>query len=86
MGPSADYDGEHGGVDYRPHDDADFVLLGADESAVPAVAGILERMPAGTRGEAFLEVPSPQDRLDLVKPEGVRVTWLAREGGRTAND
>ncbi|MFI6078546.1 siderophore-interacting protein [Actinoplanes sp. NPDC051343] len=81
MGPSADYDGEHGGVDYRPHDDdAGFVLIGADETAVPAVAGILERMPADARGEAYLEVPSPDDRLDLRKPDGVRVTWLAREG------
>lgn len=80
MGPSADHDGEHGGVDYRPHADADFVLLGADESAVPAVAGILERMPPETRGEAFLEVPTSDDRLELRKPPGVRVTWLAREG------
>lgn len=80
MGPSADYDGEHGGVDYRPHEDADFVLLGADETAVPAVAGILERMPADARGEAYLEVPGADDRLDLRKPGGVRVTWLAREG------
>jgi len=80
MGPSADYDGVHGGVDYRPHADADFVLLGGDETAVPAVAGILERMPADARGEAYLEVPSPDDRLDLRKPDGVRVTWLARQG------
>jgi NADPH-dependent ferric siderophore reductase len=80
MGPSADYDGVHGGVDYRPHDDTGFVLIGADESAVPAVAAILERMPAEARGEAYLEVPSPDDRLDLRKPDGVRVTWLAREG------
>jgi NADPH-dependent ferric siderophore reductase len=79
MGPSADYDGVHGGVDFRPHADAGFVLLGADETAVPAAAAILERMPAGARGEAYLEVPRPEDRLDLRKPEGVRVTWLPRE-------
>jgi NADPH-dependent ferric siderophore reductase len=80
MGPDADHDGVHGGVDYRPHDDAGFVFLGGDETAVPAVAAILERMPAGTRGEAYLEVPDPGDRLELARPPGVQVTWLAREG------
>jgi NADPH-dependent ferric siderophore reductase len=80
MGPNADHDGIHGGIDFRPHDDADFVLLGGDETAVPAIAAILERMPAGARGEAYLEVPEPSDRLELARPLGVQVTWLAREG------
>lgn len=80
MGPDAGDDSVHGGIDYRPHDDADFVLLGGDETAVPAIAAILERMPADTRGEAYLEVPSLEDRLELTRPLGVQVTWLAREG------
>jgi NADPH-dependent ferric siderophore reductase len=81
MGPNADHDGVHGGVDYRPADTADFVLLGGDETAVPAIAAILERMPADTRGEVYLEVPSPDDRLEIGGPDGVRVNWLARDGG-----
>jgi NADPH-dependent ferric siderophore reductase len=80
MGPNADFAGVHGGVDYRPGDNAEFVLLGGDESAVPAIAAILERMPPGARGEAYLEVPYPGDRLELQKPDGVRVTWLPRLG------
>jgi NADPH-dependent ferric siderophore reductase len=80
MGPNADRDGVHGGVDYRPGGAADFVLLGGDETAVPAIAAILERMPADARGEVYLEVPSPDDRLELGGPDGVRVNWLAREG------
>lgn len=80
LGPDAQFSGDHGGLDYRPSDAADFILLGGDETAVPAIAAILERMPAGVRGEAFLEVPSPADRLPLRAAHGVRVTWLPRNG------
>jgi NADPH-dependent ferric siderophore reductase len=80
MGPNADHDGVHGGVDYRPGDNAEFVLLGGDETAVPAIAAILERMPADARGEVYLEVPFAGDRLEIGGPDGVRVNWLAREG------
>lgn len=80
MGPSADYDGVHGGLDFRPGADAAFLFLGGDESAVPAISSILERLPGDARGEAYLEVPTAADRLDLRAPPGVRVTWLPREG------
>lgn len=54
------------------------LLLGADETAVPAVASILERLPADARGTAVLEVPAAGDFLDLAAPPGVTVRWYAR--------
>lgn len=80
MGPDADHDGLHGGVDFRPPAQTECILLGGDETAVPAISSILACLPADTVGEALLEVPTAADELDLEKPDGVRVTWLARDG------
>jgi NADPH-dependent ferric siderophore reductase len=81
MGPDAGYAGEHGGVEFRPPADAGCLLLAGDETAVPAIAAILERLPADTRGEALLEVPYAGDALPLTAPAGVTVSWLGRDGG-----
>ena len=55
------------------------LLLAADETAVPAVAVILEGLPADATGHVFLEVPTAADALPLAAPAGVQVTWLPRE-------
>ncbi|MGH3683082.1 MAG: siderophore-interacting protein, partial [Natronosporangium sp.] len=76
VGPDAGYDGDHGGVEFRPPAAAGQVLVAGDETAVPAVAAILERMPRGLTGEVLLEVPEPADALSVQPPSGVRVSWL----------
>jgi NADPH-dependent ferric siderophore reductase len=78
VGPDRGHDGPHGGLEFRPPARLDTTLLAGDETAVPAIAAILERLPADTRGEALLEVPHADDALDVEAPAGVRVTWLAR--------
>jgi NADPH-dependent ferric siderophore reductase len=80
MGPNAEHDGVHGGIDFNPPARAGALLLGGDETAVPAVTSILARLPAGATGEALLEVPTADDVLGLDAPAGVRVTWLPRDG------
>ncbi|WP_305785499.1 siderophore-interacting protein [Symbioplanes lichenis] len=80
LGPNADFAGEHGGIDFRPPAHTGCLLLGGDETAVPAIASILERLAPDAKGEALLEVPESGDLLDLVAPPGVRVTWLPRNG------
>jgi len=80
MGPNADHDGVHGGIDFHPPARTGCLLLGGDETAVPAIASILARLDADAVGEALLEVPTAADRLGLVAPAGVRVTWLPRDG------
>lgn len=47
---------------------------------MPAISAILEGLPAGTPAEALLEVPTPDDVLDVTVPLGVSVTWLPRCG------
>jgi len=68
-----------GGIEFVPGT-ADRLLLVGDETAVPAVAGILAGLDPGARGAAFLEVPVSGDVQSVEHPEGVSVTWLPRDG------
>lgn len=57
---------------------APLMFLLADDTGLPAVAAILETLPADQKGEVLLEVQTPADELDLVHPAGMRVRWLHR--------
>jgi NADPH-dependent ferric siderophore reductase len=81
LGPNAAHPGPYGGIDFVPPAHADRLLLAGDETAVPAIASILERLPCDARGEALLEVPVTGDeRLAIDPPPGVTVRWLPRDG------
>ena len=80
LGPNADAVGPHGGVDFVPPATTDRLLIAGDETALPAIAGILERLPADARGEVVIEMPTSLDVLELTAPEGVTVRWHGRDG------
>jgi NADPH-dependent ferric siderophore reductase len=69
----------YGGIEWDPAPGRRLLLAG-DETALPAVAAILEQVPAASRGTAFVEVPYAADVQDLDHPVGVEVVWLPREG------
>ncbi|MEV4122300.1 siderophore-interacting protein [Micromonospora sp. NPDC049645] len=77
VGPDAGYDGNHGGVEFR-QSTGDALLLAGDETAVPAISSICERLPLDARGTVVLEVPDAADVLPLVAPPGIEVRWLPR--------
>ncbi|MEN0129608.1 MAG: siderophore-interacting protein [Brevundimonas sp.] len=79
-GPNASAVGPHGGVDFVPPAVTDRLLIAGDETALPAIAGILERLPADARGEALIEMPTSYDHFDLAAPAGMTVRWLGRDG------
>ncbi len=60
--------------------DADWYVLGCDETGLPAASRILERMAPGTRGAAFIEVADKSERQEISHPEGVAMTWIYRDG------
>ncbi len=60
---------------------SDWVLLAADESGLPAVAGILRDLPRDTVGHAFIKLFDARDRQELQSPAGVAVHWLERDPG-----
>ncbi|MBD7995810.1 siderophore-interacting protein [Arthrobacter sp. Sa2CUA1] len=70
----------YGGIEWRPGL-ARHVLLAGDETAVPAVASILENLPEGVTGHALLEIPDETDAQPISTRSGVVITWLPR-GGR----
>jgi NADPH-dependent ferric siderophore reductase len=72
---------DNGGVDFRPPHGTDWVLITADETALPAVANILAWLPAGTRAKVWIEVPHPDDRTDLPTKADAEITWLVRGTG-----
>ncbi|MFK3984435.1 siderophore-interacting protein [Micromonospora sp. NPDC050397] len=80
LGPNQDHLGDHGGREFQQTGDAHAILLAGDETAVPAICAILERLPPSTQGEVLLEVPYPDDILPCVVPPLVSVSWLARSG------
>lgn len=79
LGPDARWEGPHGGVDFHAPEGAELLIAG-DETALPAIAAILEDLPITARGKAFVEVPEAADAMALDAPEDVEVVWLARGG------
>ncbi|GLS46350.1 siderophore-interacting protein [Methylobacterium brachythecii] len=59
---------------------ASWHLLAGCETALPAIARILEGMAPDARGEVFLEVAGPEEEIPLAKPAGVALRWLHRDG------
>jgi NADPH-dependent ferric siderophore reductase len=59
---------------------ASWHLLAGCETALPAIARILEGMAPDARGEAFIEVDGPGEELPLEAPSGIAVRWLHRNG------
>lgn len=81
VGPNARYAGVTAAAAWRPPMDVEQLLIGADETGVPAVSVILAGLPPTARGVAVLEVPMPADRIPLDHPLGVRIDWRVRKGG-----
>ncbi|NKX55196.1 siderophore-interacting protein [Arthrobacter mobilis] len=67
----------YGGIEWRPGL-ASHVLLAGDETALPAIAAILESLPADITGTAVLEVPHAADFQDLATAARVDIRWLER--------
>ncbi len=67
------------GLGFSPERGVDRVLLVADETGVPAVAGVCASLPAHASGTVLLEAPSPEDVVAFDAPDGVEVRWLVRD-------
>ncbi|AYN82335.1 TPA: siderophore-interacting protein [Pseudomonas aeruginosa] len=79
--PNRQYGDDPGGYEWKPPAGVRHILLIADETALPAVAGILEELAGEAEPpvvEAFLEVPGEADILDLPAIPGARLHWLPR--------
>ncbi|WP_433380900.1 siderophore-interacting protein [Actinoplanes sp. CA-142083] len=74
------------GVGYNPRHPHDWMLLVADETGLPAVAGICASLPPQAKGVAIVEVPTDADVQDIEVPPGVELRWLARDEAAAGHD
>jgi NADPH-dependent ferric siderophore reductase len=67
------------GGGYSPRTDVDWHLLVGDESALPAIAAALERLPAGVAAHAFVEVADKDEEQPLPTAADLSVVWVHRD-------
>ncbi|MEI9988579.1 MAG: siderophore-interacting protein [Rhizomicrobium sp.] len=82
VAPDKSFDSDPGGYEWRPPPAMDRLLLLVDETALPAVAGILEELAATatpTVTQLYLEVPTTRDRLAVPALPSLRLCWSVRE-------
>lgn len=80
LGPSV---ADNAGIDFRPPPEADWILLAGDESALPALAGILEWISPATVVRAWIEVGHCDDVQALSTWADAEITWIVRGAGRS---
>jgi NADPH-dependent ferric siderophore reductase len=80
VGPDSRHAGPALGREWAPPAGAGHLLLAGDETAVPAISAIAERLTGEPTATILLEVPEAADLLDLRVAPGVEVTWLPRAG------
>ncbi len=68
--------GPRGGTALRP--DADWHLLTGDETCIPAIAHILETMPAGSQAFVFIEVSDKDAEVPLETQANAVIRWVHR--------
>jgi NADPH-dependent ferric siderophore reductase len=66
-------------IRFRPPQDTDLVVLWGDESALPAIASILESLPAGQRTRVWLQVHDAGDVQELATAADAEITWTVGE-------
>ncbi|MFE7109656.1 siderophore-interacting protein [Streptomyces sp. NPDC057575] len=70
----------------RPLPAADWLLMAGDESALPAIATLLESLPAGARALVWAEVADAAEERPLGSAGEVSVHWVHRDGGGSLAD
>ncbi|MCZ4124406.1 siderophore-interacting protein [Streptomyces sp. H39-S7] len=71
---------DNAGVDFRPPPGTDSIVLTADATALPAVAGILAWLPPELPAKVWIEIPHADDRRELPSRADTVVTWLIGDG------
>lgn len=63
----------------RPFRDAQWYIMGCDETGLPALGRILENLPRDTAGIAFIETADASDRQVIDHPPGIELRWIERD-------
>ncbi|MBV1885873.1 MAG: siderophore-interacting protein [Parvibaculaceae bacterium] len=66
-----------GGGDFPPSDK--WLLMGGDETALPALARILENLPTNAAGHVVIETAGRESRLPINHPKNVQLEWVDKD-------
>ncbi|QXO16317.1 MULTISPECIES: siderophore-interacting protein [Vibrio] len=66
--------------------DADWVFLAADMTAIPALSVTLSQLNSDARGYAVVELASIADKPELQAPAGIELIWACSDQGETLAD
>ncbi|MXQ13080.1 siderophore-interacting protein [Microvirga makkahensis] len=77
-GDTIEVKGPRGGTVFQA--DADWHLLTGDETCIPAIAHILETMPAGSRTFVFIETGGRSGEIALQTQADATIRWVHRNG------
>lgn len=58
----------------------EWFLIGGDQTALPGIAWILERLPPDATGHAVIEIADAAEEQPLARPAGLSLTWLHLDG------
>lgn len=70
----------------RPVRLADWYVIGADETGLPAVGRLLETLPAATKGVAFVEIANAGEKQQIANATQIELRWLERNGTAAGAD
>ena len=65
---------------FVPAESSAWCVFLADHAALPAVAAILESLPAGLQALVIVELQDPQDALQLESSAELEIRWLTEAG------
>ncbi|MGZ5367873.1 MAG: siderophore-interacting protein [Aeromicrobium sp.] len=63
---------------YAPDPDADWHLFVGDEAAIPAIGAALERLEAGAKAVAFIEIDDESEQQAFATKADLDLAWLHR--------
>ncbi|AJE32975.1 siderophore-interacting protein [Corynebacterium humireducens NBRC 106098 = DSM 45392] len=65
---------------WHPEEGYGHFVFAGDESAAPAIAAGVEKLPAGATADVYLEIADAGATFDMPQPEGVTLHWVTRDG------
>lgn len=70
---------------YTPPEGLQWQILASDLAGLPALARLIEQTPDGVQTRVVVEVPGPDDEIDLPRRARTTVTWVHGGNGRGAS-
>ena len=65
---------------WHPEEGYTHFVFAGDESAAPAIAAGVEKLPSGATADVYLEIASDDATFAMPEPEGVTLHWVTRDG------